>query len=129
MGAYEFLTVEPLYWPDSGIHCIDRSVCSFADALASVDLVITKPGFGIVSECIANAKPIIYTDRKDFLEYPLLVEGIKHHCQHAFIASSDLYSGNLAPAIKAIQTAPLPTQTMPRGGAEIAAELILEQLS
>ncbi len=129
LGAYEFLTVEPLYWPDSGIHCIDRSVCSFADALASVDLVITKPGFGIVSECIANAKPIIYTDRKDFLEYPLLVEGIKHHCQHAFIASSDLYSGNLAPAIEAIQTAPLPTQTMPRGGAEIAAELILEQLS
>jgi len=125
---YEFFTVEPLHWPESGIHCIDRSAFSFADALATVDIVVTKPGFGIVSECIANAKPIIYAERKNFLEYSVLVESIKHYCQHTFIPTTDLYSGNLAPAIEAIQTAPPPIQAMPRGGAEIAAQAILNKM-
>jgi L-arabinokinase len=126
---YDIFTVEPLEWKDSGIHCISRSTASFADALASVDVVVTKPGFGIISECIANDKPIIYADRENFLEYPVLVEGIERYCQNVFIPAADLYSGNLAPALEAIETAPAPTETMPRGGAEIAAQKILGKIA
>ena len=128
LDDYLFFSINPLEWKDSSIHCIDRSAISFADALASVDIVVTKPGFGIVSECIANNKPIVYADRKNFLEYPILVEGIKRYCRNAFIPASDLYSGNLASALSAIESAPAPTETMPQGGAEIAAKKILEQI-
>ena len=122
----DVFSVEPLAWPDSCVHCIDRSVVGFADVLASVDVVVTKPGFGIVSECIANHKPIIYTDRKNFLEYPVLVEGICNYCRNAFIPGTELYAGELGRALEEIDTAPAPTERMPGGGAATAARKILQ---
>ncbi|MDF7800763.1 hypothetical protein P4C99_14910 [Pontiellaceae bacterium B1224] len=125
---YELYTVEPLAWPGTGIHSVPRSLFPFADVLASSDLVVTKPGFGIVSECIANNKPIIYSDRKNFLEYPVLVKSIEQYCRHAFIPNQELYSGDLLRALtEAEQSAP-PKEEMPRGGAEQAAQIILNQL-
>ena len=122
-------SVEPLAWPGSAVHCIPRSLVGFADALASMDVVVTKPGFGIVSECIANGRPIVYTDRENFLEYPVLVEGIERYCRHAFIPNAELYAGELAPALERIESAPPPREAMPRGGAELAAGEILARLA
>jgi len=122
-------TVEPLEWPDSGVHCIRHSTASFADALASMDVVVTKPGFGIVSECIANSKPIIYTERENFLEYPVLVEGIEKYCRNTFIPNAELYAGELERALEKIDAAPAPPGTMPRNGAQVAARHILKKMS
>jgi len=60
----------------------------------AADVVMSKPGYGIVSECIANSTAMIYTERYDFLEYPRLVEGIEKHLINEHIPSSDLLSGN-----------------------------------
>ncbi len=125
---YELFAVEPLEWPDSSVQTISRSAVCFADVLASMDVVVTKPGFGIVSECIANNKPIIYADREHFIEYEILVENIERYCRNVFISSTDLYAGKLERALKQIETAPAPAEQMPRGGAEIAARHILEKL-
>lgn len=123
---YEIFTVDPLNWHTRGIHSLSRNLISFADIMASVDYVITKPGFGIVSECIANNKPIIYSDRKNFLEYPVLVDAIEHYCRHAFIPNAELYAGDLERALAEAKTAPPPKEEIPRGGAEKAAEIILQ---
>src|SRR5262245_25454939 len=61
---YEFFTVLPLAWDRKNIHTIDRVRIPFADVLASVDGVISKPGFGIVSECVVNRKPLLYIERQ-----------------------------------------------------------------
>ena len=129
MYMCEMFTVDPLEWPGSGIHCISRSTAPFADILASVDVVVTKPGFGIVSECIANRKPIIYSDRKNFREYPVLVEAIERYCRQAFLPNRELYSGRLERALEAIRCAPAPAETMPYGGAGLAARHILAALN
>lgn len=128
LDEYEFFSVDPLEWKESSIHCVNHTAVSFSDTLASVDLVITKPGFGIVSECIANDKPIIYADRENFLEYPVLVEGIERYCQNAFIPAASLYAGNLAPSLAAIEVATPPAETMPQGGSGIAAQKIMEKI-
>jgi L-arabinokinase len=122
----ENFTVEPLELADSGIHCLSLSTASFADILASMDVVVTKPGFGIVSECIVNNKPIIYTDRENFLEYPVLVDGIEKYCRHTFLPSAELYAGELGRALDEIDSAPAPLEEMPQGGAEIATAHILQ---
>jgi len=124
----ELFSVEPLDWPGSCVHRIDRSTVRFADVLASVDVVVTKPGFGIVSECIANHKPIVYTDRQNFLEYAVLVEGIEKYCRNVFIPGAELYAGELGRALEEIESAPAPTEQMPGGGAETAARKILQYL-
>ncbi|VGO14250.1 hypothetical protein PDESU_02809 [Pontiella desulfatans] len=128
LHKYDIFTVDPLEWPDSNIRCLSRSLAPFADILASCDVVVTKPGFGIVSECIANTKPIIYSDRKNFLEYPILVDAIERYCKQAFIPNAELYAGELERALVAIETAPAPREAMPRGGAERAAAEILKRL-
>ena len=128
LDTYEFFTVDPLAWEDSGIHCIDRTQVCFADILASVDIVVTKPGFGIVSECIANDKPILYTDRENFLEYPILVESIERYCRNTFIHGTELYAGHLQRAIEAVNAAPPAKEILQRGGAQLAANAILKHL-
>jgi L-arabinokinase len=122
----ELFSVEPLAWSGSSIRCLKRSMAGFADILASMDVVVTKPGFGIISECIANEKPIIYADRENFREYAVLVKSIETYCRHAFIPSAELYAGNLGRALNEIKTAPPPRESIARGGAEVAARHILD---
>jgi len=128
LEEYEMFTVEPLEWPNSSVRCLSRADFKFADVLASCDFVITKPGFGVVSECIANNKPIIYSSRENFLEYPVLVKNIERYCRHAFISNSELYSGDFRRALTKAETAPPPKEQIPRNGAELAASEILKRI-
>ncbi len=41
----------------------------YEDLVAAVDIVITKPGYGIISECVANETALLYTSRGRFAEY------------------------------------------------------------
>ncbi|OGV41361.1 MAG: hypothetical protein A2X46_16150 [Lentisphaerae bacterium GWF2_57_35] len=129
LDGYEFFTVRPLEWNRANIHAVDRQRIPFSDVLASVDAVVTKPGFGILSECVVNRKPIVYADRADFIEYPVLVEAIERYCKNVHIPSEQLYRGELAPALRAIETRPEPVETLAAGGAEIAAEAMADFLS
>lgn len=122
---YEFFCVEPMAFPGSCIHSIDRHQVCFADILASCDIVISKPGFGLVSECIVNRKPLIYSDRGDFAEYPYLVEGIEKYLRNAHLPSADLYAGNFFQCLEKIKSAPEPQETIESGGAEMIAEELL----
>jgi L-arabinokinase len=124
-GEYEFFCVEPLRYEDSCIHSIDRHKIPFADVIASCDIVISKPGFGLVSECIVNNKPLIYSDRSDFAEYPYLVEGIETYLKNVHIPSADLYAGDVSRALGKIKTAPEPAGFIRRSGAEMIAEELL----
>jgi L-arabinokinase len=125
----ELFTVEPLEWPGTCIRKISRSAVSFSDTLASMDVVVTKPGFGIISECIANNKPIIYSERKQFREYDVLVQSIRRYCRNAFIPNAELYAGDLTRALHAIERTPAPPEQIPAGGADLAASEILKRMS
>ena len=121
----EFFTVAPLAWPGSGIHTVSRRDVPFTNVLASCDIVVSKPGFGIVSECIVNEKPLVYVDRSDFLEYPILVEGIQSYLAHVHLPAEGLYRGELGGSLAAVMDKPPPPRTCPADGAETAATEIL----
>ena len=120
----EFLTVRPLMWHRSNIHPVDREQVPFSDVIASVDAVVSKPGFGILSDCIVNRKPLIYADRSDFLEYSVLEASIRRYLRHVHIAAADLYRGNLRESLERLWESPEPAETLPRGGDAIAAHRI-----
>ena len=125
---YEFLTVKPLAWRGSNLHALDRRDFSYSDVLASVDVVITKPGFGVLSECVMNHKPIIYADRTDFREYAVLEASIKKYLKHAHIPSEQLYRGDLAESLEKILEATEPPQRLSGGGDVIAVQRIYDMV-
>ncbi len=45
----------------------------YEDLVGAVDIVASKPGYGIISDCAANATALLYTDRGRFCEYDVLV--------------------------------------------------------
>lgn len=127
LTACEFFVVKPLDWPGChSIHAVDREQVSFSDVLASVDAVVTKPGYGILSDCVANAKPMIYAEREDFIEYPLLERELKRYLKNSHIPAVDLYAGRLAAALEALDAAPSPPDVLSGGGAELAADLLAD---
>ena len=125
IGGTEFFTVLPLEWRGRPrLHAVDRGRMPFSDVLASVDVVVSKPGYGILSDCVANGKPLVYADRDDFIEYPLLVRELKRYIRNIHIPSYDLYAGRLGEALAAISQAPSPLERLAGGGARMAAERI-----
>jgi hypothetical protein len=101
-----------------------RAGLRYQDLVAACDAVLTKPGYGIVAECIANATPIVYTSRGRFAEYPYLVAGIEAQLPSAFIDNESLRAGRWAAALDAAWAQPRRVDTVPCDGAgEAAAEL------
>jgi len=121
LPSYQFFTIEPLGWPGvANIFQIPRKDIRVTDIFASVDIVLTKPGFGATSECIVNQRPMVWVDRTGFRETPVLVAEIKRLLKQVEIAASDLYAGRLGPALAAIQDATEPVEALPLDGAEVA---------
>lgn len=123
-----FLYKHPLDYPLANGLCLDPYDLSYADVVAACDAVITKPGYGIVSDCLAHGTPMIYTDRGHFREYPVLVEAMSAHLPVAYLPSQDLYSGRWAHALSEIRRHPPRPVTLRTDGAEVCARIILETL-
>jgi L-arabinokinase len=128
LSEYVFLTVRPLEWPGKNFRSIDRHQVSFSDVIASCDFVVSKPGYGILSECVVNEKPLVYAERTDFREYPILEKALKKYLKHQHIPAVEIYRGNLAPYLDAIQKSPPATESLNSGGDVLAAARMLEFL-
>jgi hypothetical protein len=124
LDRYAFLTVKPLQWPRRNFHPVDRQAMSFADVVASCDAVVTKPGYGILSDCAVNDTPIVYADREDFREYHVLVESMRRYHRAVHIPAADLYAGQVEAAIERARTLPPPLERLAAGGEFVAAERI-----
>lgn len=48
---------------------IPRDALAHPDLVASVDAVISKPGYGIIGECLTAGTPFLYPPRPQFAEY------------------------------------------------------------
>ena len=121
---YEFFTVRPLEWRRRNIHPVNREQIPFSDVLASADAVVSKLGFGLMSECVVNGKPLVYADRSDFREYHVLVGGVKRCLKNVHVPRQNLYRGDLGAALEALWIAPEPPEKLAGGGAEVAAHRI-----
>lgn len=96
----------------------------YEDLVGAADAVLTKPGYGIVAECIANRTPIVYTARGRFAEYDVLVAGIEAHLANAFLDPADLRAGRWRAALERAWSMPAPPPPPVDGAAAVAALLM-----
>ena len=126
---YQFVTTHMEGERSANIRKVSFSALSglgltFPDLLAATDVVVAKPGYGTVSEAIAAGCRLVYAERGDFPEYPIMVEEMKGYLPCEDISSDDLIAGRIGPAISRVleQAAP----PMPRiDGARVVAERLL----
>lgn len=100
----------------------------YEDLVRAVDVIVTKPGYGIVADAIAHQLPMLYTDRGEFPEYPRLVEALRDCTTAEFIPQSELLSGNIVPYLRTLLEKPQNWPAVALNGAQVAAEKVLELL-
>ncbi|MGE0591959.1 MAG: hypothetical protein AB7G23_02400 [Vicinamibacterales bacterium] len=100
----------------------------YEDLVAAAEAVVTKPGYGIISECIANDAAILYTSRGHFPEYDVLVEEMPKHTRAAFISHDDLFDGRWEPHLDKLLAKAKPKKKPETDGADVAAEILLKAL-
>jgi hypothetical protein len=96
----------------------------YEDLVAAVEVVVTKPGYGIIAECVANETAILYTSRGHFVEYDVLVSQMPRFLRCAFIDHSALFAGRWRSALGRLLSSTSPPERPPTNGAEVVAELI-----
>jgi hypothetical protein len=115
----------------AGIHHVakDRlygSGLRYEDLVAACDVVATKPGYGIIAECIANETAILYTSRGRFREYEVLVAEMPRYLRCAFIDHDALFTGRWRAPLEQIMSSPVPPERPRTDGARVAAALIAD---
>lgn len=127
-----FVVTEGVGEPPSNVARVERARLAetgigYPELVAAADVVVTKPGYGIVADAIAAGTRIVYTDRGDFPEYPILVRGMAEHLPCAYVSNDDVRAGRLGVAIDDVLARAVPPA--PRlDGAELAAERLLSLL-
>ena len=89
-------------------------------------MVVTKPGYGIVADLIANRVPALYVSRGGFLEEPVLVEALETEARAVPLDRAALDALDLGPALARLQALDRPWTDRRLDGAEVAARRILE---
>jgi len=97
----------------------------YKDLVRAVDVVVTKPGYGIIAECLANDTALLYTSRGHFVEYDVLVEAMPRFLRAAFIDHDDLFAGKWGPHLDGLLAQPEPRERPATNGAAVAAEWVL----
>ena len=100
----------------------------YEDLVRASDVVVTKPGYGIVSECLANERAIVYTSRGRFAEYYALVTAINQLLRNAYLSHEDLLAGRWLAALNAAHLASAPADRPPTNGADVIADMIVDRL-
>lgn len=130
--SVEYFAIRPLVWPGrmpGNFRMLKQSKFPFADMVASCDAVVSKPGYGILSSCAANRKPLVWAERNDFREAAVLEKAIEKHLCGVKITAKELYSGDIGPAIqKALAMPWRPKEPLVADGVERICNLIWELL-
>ncbi|MGE3267536.1 MAG: hypothetical protein AB7P40_02240 [Chloroflexota bacterium] len=98
----------------------------YVDLLAACDAVITKPGYGIVADVIANRVPALYVSRTGFREEPVLVRALETEARAISLDRAALDALDLRPALDRLAAVTRPWTDRPLNGAEIGARRILK---
>jgi hypothetical protein len=126
---YRFLIDGPVPRGYSRIHSIQTLPFSFKTLLASVDVIMTKPGYGTIVEAVALQQPVVYVRRYNFADEPPLVDYLHRLGRGVELPIDDFANARWEPALsKALSMLTPPTPPPPATGAMQAASLLMPYL-
>lgn len=125
---YRFIVDGPVPPGYSRVHSIQTLPFSFRTLLASVDIIMTKPGYGTIIEAVALQQPVVYVRRYNFADEPPLVDYLQRYGRGIELPFDDFTAGRWESALQqALATQTLSQPPSPTGASE-AATFIAQQL-
>lgn len=126
LKEWVFLTESGLSDQVPNVQNVSFKSLRYPDLVKAADVVITKPGYGIVSECIAAQTAVLYTSRGDFREQRLLVEAMCRYTRAREISNEALRRGQWGEDLQALLGQPAPREVLPDDGDVVAADRLAE---
>jgi len=122
---YRFLIDGPAPAGYSRIHSTETLPFSFKTLLASVDVIMTKPGYGTIVEAVTLQQPVVYVRRYNFVDEPPLVDYLQRHGRGVEMSMKEFKSGRWEAAIRKADETTIPSAAPPppTGAAQAAAIL------
>jgi hypothetical protein len=106
------------------IHSLSTIPFSFKTALASVDVVMTKPGYGTILEAVALGLPVIYVRRYNFADEAPLVEFLHAYGHGCELSRQDFVSGHWREALEKASAGGAAVERPPFTGAADAVKVL-----
>jgi UDP:flavonoid glycosyltransferase YjiC (YdhE family) len=121
--GYVFVVTPPLEVNNlpGNVLALNETPSDYVSLLAACDVVITKPGYGIVVDCLANRVAVLFTDRGPFREYDVLAEALPRLGRARYLPREDLLTGHVADHLDALLALTTPWTEQAMNGADVVA--------
>jgi hypothetical protein len=119
-----FLVDRPLPRPVANTRAFDPAALRYADVAASVDAVVSKAGYGTLTECIADGVPLVYLPRHGFAEHDALVLGMTRWAGGVEISEASFFAGDWGGALDRALAARPDSRAFDTEGAQAVARVL-----
>jgi hypothetical protein len=128
MHGYRFIVDAPVPQDSTTIHAAASLPFSFSELFASVDIILTKPGYSTVVQAVASRKSVVYVRRYNFADEPVLVAYLHRYGRGLELSIEDFISGRWRAALDEVQSLPQPAALPRLSGANEAARVLATYL-
>ena len=101
---------------------------SFIDTLCSVNLFLTKPGYGSFSQAACNRIPVLYVERPDWPEHSFLCDWLKNHIPCTSITQQQFCEGQFSNELISLLKQDI-SSNMPNTGLDRAVNIVLNNFN
>ena len=128
LTGYRFLFDGPILPGSTTFVSIHSLPFSFKTLLASVDVIMTKPGYGTIVEAVALHQPIVYVRRYNFADESPLVDYLHRYGRGVELSIDDFTQGRWEPTLRKVVDLPMPVAPPPPTTGAADAATILAKL-
>jgi UDP:flavonoid glycosyltransferase YjiC (YdhE family) len=130
---YVFVATPPLVTEGqpapANVRLLNPAGAEYVSLLAACDAVVTKPGYGMVADCLANRVAVLFTDRGPFREYDVLAHSLTNLGRALYLPREDLLRGELGPYLEQLFGLDAPWAPLQMNGADVVAERVVQSVT
>lgn len=115
--------------PPCNVRAVSWSPSDYVSLLAACDAVVTKPGYGMAVDCLANRVAMLFTDRGPFREYDVMADQLPRLGRARYVPQPDVLHGELGAHLDALLTSDVVWTQQPMDGADVVAQIVLEYVA
>jgi L-arabinokinase len=123
-----FFANQPVASAPGNLRELGAMAGAFTDVLAACDVVVSKLGYGIVSDCMANGVALLYPPRTGFREDEVAMREAPEYLRMRGIGVEDFRTGRWREGLAALRERSGPVKRMRTDGAEAIAELLRREM-